>query len=108
MAETIVPQVLRLVRFPKRPSIRVGDKIVLYVLGFDGVFGIVEVFTPVRPGDGDNPWDKWFLDVREVMSLPYAESPSIDALSSPVGISEDRFASTPAYPASRQRVSESS
>ena len=81
MAETIVPQVLRLVRFPKRPSIRVGDKIVLYVLGFDGVFGIVEVFTPVRPGDGDNPWDKWFLDVREVMSLPYAESPSIDALS---------------------------
>ena len=69
MAETIVPQVLRLVRFPKRPSIRVGDKMVLYVLGFDRVFGIVEAFTNVRPGEGDNSWDKWFLDVREVMSL---------------------------------------
>lgn len=81
MAETIVPQVLRLVRFPRRPSIRVGDKLVLYVLGFDRVFGIVEAFSPVREGEGDNPWDKWFLDVREVMSLPYARSPSLDAIS---------------------------
>ena len=54
---------------------------VLYVLGFDSVFGIVEAFTNVRPGEGDNSWDKWFLDVREVMSLPYVDSPSIDALS---------------------------
>jgi hypothetical protein len=81
MAETIVPQVLRLVRFPRRPSIRVGDKLVLYVLGFDRLFGIVEAFAPVRPGEGDNPWDRWFLDVREVMSLPYAKSPSLDAIS---------------------------
>jgi hypothetical protein len=81
MAETIVPQVLRLVRFPRRPSIRVGDKIALYVLKKDRVFGIVEAFSPVREGEGDNPWDKWLLDVREVMSLSYADSPSLDAIS---------------------------
>lgn len=65
MDETIVPHVLRLVRFPKRRSIRVGDKIALYVLKYDQVFGIVEAFLPVREPEGDNPWDKWFLDVRE-------------------------------------------
>jgi hypothetical protein len=81
MAETIVPQVLRLLRFPRRPSIRVGDKIALYVLNQDRVFGIVEAFSPVREGEGDNPWDKWFLDVREVMSLPYADSPSLAGIS---------------------------
>ena len=81
MAETIVPQVLRLVRFPRRPSIRVGDKIALYVLKHDRVFGIVEAFSPVREGEGDNPWDKWFLDVREVMFLSYADSPSLVAIS---------------------------
>jgi hypothetical protein len=74
MDESIVPQVLRLVRFPRRPSIRVGDKIVLYVLGFDRAFAIIEAFSPVRPGQGDNPWDKWFMDVREAMCVPYADS----------------------------------
>jgi hypothetical protein len=81
MAETVVPQVLRLVRFQRRPSIRVGDKIALYVMGYDRVFGIVEAFSPIREGEGDNPWDKWFLDVREVMSLPYADSPRLDYIS---------------------------
>ena len=56
MAETIVPQVLRLLRFPRRPSVAVGDKLVLYALGHDRVFAIVEAFSPVRPGEGDNPW----------------------------------------------------
>jgi hypothetical protein len=81
MAETIVPQVLRLLRFPRRPSVAVGDKLVLYALGHDRAFAIVEAFLPVRLGEGDNPWDKWFLDVREVMSAPYADSPRLAELS---------------------------
>jgi hypothetical protein len=81
MAETIVPQVLRLVRFPTRPTIQIGDKLVLYVLGYDKVFGIVEAFSPVREGEGDKPWDKWFLDVRRVMKISYADAPSLDAIS---------------------------
>jgi hypothetical protein len=81
MAETIVPQVLRLLRFPRRPSVAVGDKLVLYALGHDRAFAIVEAFLPVRPGEGDNPWDRWFLDVRAVMSVPYADSPRLAELS---------------------------
>ena len=77
MDETIVPQVLRLLRFPRRPSVAVGDKLALYALGHDRVFGIVEAFSPVYEGVGDNPWDKWFLDVREVMSVPYADAPRL-------------------------------
>lgn len=81
MAETIVPQVLRLLRFPRRPSVSVGDKIVLYALGHDRAFAIVEAFSPIRAGDGDNPWDRWFLDVREVMSTSYAAAPRLIELS---------------------------
>jgi hypothetical protein len=81
MAETIVPQVLRLLRFPRRPSVSVGDKLVLYALGHDRAFAIVEAFSPIRPGEGDNPWDKWFLDVREVMSTSYAAAPRLSQLS---------------------------
>ena len=81
MAETIVPQVLRLLRFPRRPSVSVGDKLVLYALGHDRAFAIVEAFLPVRAGEGGNPWDKWFLDVRAVMSTSYAAAPRLSELS---------------------------
>ncbi len=81
MDETIVPQVLKLLRFPRRPSVSVGDKLVLYALGHDRAFAIVEAFSPIGKGEGDNPWDKWFLDVREVMSTSYADAPRLHQLS---------------------------
>ena len=81
MAEMIVPQVLRLLRFPRRPSVSVGGKLVLYALGHDRVFAIVDAFSTIRPGEGDNPWDRWFLDVREVMSTSYAAAPRLAQLS---------------------------
>jgi hypothetical protein len=81
MDEEIVPLVLRELRFPSRPSIRVGEKIVLYALGHDRVFGIVEAFTKVRQGEGDKPWDRWLMDVREVMSTDYASAPTLAAIS---------------------------
>src|SRR3954451_11516230 len=81
MDEEIVPLVLRALRFPSRPSIRVGDKIVLYALGHDRVFGIVEAFTKVRQGEGDNPWDSWVMDVREIMSTDYTSAPTLAAIS---------------------------
>ena len=64
---------------------RVGDKLVLYALGHDRAFAIVEVFTPVRPGEGPNPWDRWKCAVREVMSISYADAPTLDDLNAPGG-----------------------
>src|SRR4051812_15731641 len=81
MGEKIVPFVLRELRFPSRPSIRVGEKIVLYALGHDRVFAVVEAFTKVRQGEGDKPWDKWVMDVREVMSTDYASAPTLAGIS---------------------------
>ena len=85
MDEAIVPQVLRRVRFTKRARIRVGDKLVLYALGHDRAFAIVEAFTPLQRGEGDKPWDRWFCDVRKVMHVPYARAPRLDDLAIPGG-----------------------
>jgi hypothetical protein len=76
-----VPRVLTELRFPRRPSIQVGDKIGLYALGHDRVFAIVEAFGRAKPGEGENPWDRWVMEVREVMSIAYADAPRLAEIS---------------------------
>ena len=82
MDESVVPLVLSELRFPKKPSVRVGDKVVLYTLGHDKVFAIVEVFRPVERGEGPNPWDRWRCEVRKVLVTSYDRAPGLDALTS--------------------------
>jgi hypothetical protein len=85
MDESVVPLVLRRIGFPRKPSVQVGDKIVLYALGHDRAFAIVEVFSPVTSGDGPHPWDRWRCDVRPVLWTDYASAPSLDDLIVPDG-----------------------
>ena len=80
MDESVVPLVLKNLGFPRKPSVQVGDKVVLYALGHDRVFAIVEVFAPVKSGDGPHPWDRWRCEVRPVMWTGYADAPNLDAL----------------------------
>jgi hypothetical protein len=77
MDESVVPQVLRRVRFTKRARVRVGDKLVLYALGHDRVFAIVEAFTPLEAGEGDLPWDRWSCEVRRVLVTTYDRAPRL-------------------------------
>ncbi len=83
MDEEHVPSVLREIGFPRKPSVRVGDKVVLYALGHDRVFAIVQIYAPPFSGDGSEAWHAWRCEVREAMSTSYADAPSLDALCVP-------------------------
>jgi hypothetical protein len=78
MDEGLVPRVLRELRFPKRPHFRVGDKVVLYALGHDRVFAIVEVFTRPHEIEGPNNWDEWQCETRPVIAMGYAGAPRLE------------------------------
>jgi hypothetical protein len=85
MDESAVPLVLRDIGFPRRPSLKVGDKVVLYAIGHDCVFAIVEVFSPVRAGTGPHPWDSWRCEVRPVCWTTYSNAPGLASLTAPGG-----------------------
>ncbi|HUH14796.1 MAG TPA: hypothetical protein VML35_02815 [Gaiellaceae bacterium] len=80
MDESAIQRVLGHVRFPRRPSVRVGDKLVLYAVGYDHVFAIVEVFRPVERGEGVAPYDRWICEVRPILWMGYAGAPRLSAL----------------------------
>jgi hypothetical protein len=81
MDESLIPRVLRELRFPKRPRISVGDKMALYALGHDCVFAIVEIFGRPYPIEGPNNWDKWQVETRPVLSMGYAGAPTLAEIS---------------------------
>ncbi len=81
MDESLVPRVLRELRFPKRPRLAVGDKMALYALGHDRVFAIVEIFGRPYPIEGPNKWDKWQVETRPVLAMGYEGAPTLSDVS---------------------------
>ena len=77
MDEALVPRVLRELRFPKRSRMAVGDKVALYALGHDRVFGIVEIFGRPYEIKGPNIWDRWQVETRPVLWMGYAAAPRL-------------------------------
>jgi hypothetical protein len=61
--------------FPRRPSIRGGDRLVVYAAGSGAVYGegrifaVQEVVSDVPEPSGHERW-KWQLHVRELVSVP--------------------------------------
>jgi hypothetical protein len=61
--------------FPRRPSIRGGDRLIVYAAGSGAVYGegrifaVQEVVSDVPEPSGHPRW-KWQLVVREVVSVP--------------------------------------
>ena len=81
MDESLVPRVLRELRYPKRPGVDAGDRLVLYALGHDRVAALGSAHS----GDGPNPWDRWVGDVRKVMATSCAEAPRLRDICVPGG-----------------------
>lgn len=81
MDESLVPRVLRELRFPKRPRVAVGDKMALYALGHDRVFAIVEVFGRPYQIEGPNNWDRWQVETRPALWMGYGGAPTLAEIS---------------------------
>jgi hypothetical protein len=77
MDESLVPRVLRELRFPKRPRIAIGDRMALYAVGHDCVFAIVEIFQRPYEIEGPNNWDSWQVETRPVLSMCYSGAPRL-------------------------------
>jgi hypothetical protein len=77
MDESLIPRVLRELRFPRRPRVAVGDKMALYALGHDRVFAIVEIFARPYEIEGPNNWDRWEVETRPVLSMGYHGAPRL-------------------------------
>jgi hypothetical protein len=80
MDETLVPRVLRELRYPSRPRTSIDDRIALYALGADRVFAIVAVFGHPYEIAGPNHWDEWQVETRPALWMGYEGAPRLGDL----------------------------